>query len=36
MSKMTNIIYTLETSNLQTKIILFPDQQKSLKQVNGS
>ena len=36
MSKMTNTIYRPETFNLQTKIILFPDQQKILKQVDGS
>ena len=36
MYKITYIIYRPETCNLQTKILLYQDQKKLLKQVDGS
>ena len=36
MSKVRNIIYRPDTCNLQRKTILFPDQGKLLKQIDGS
>ena len=36
MYKITYTIYRPETCNLQTKILLYQDQKKLLKQVDGS
>ena len=36
MSKINNIIYTPDTSNLHTKIVLYWNQEKLLKKVDGS
>ena len=36
LSKINYIIRRLDTCNLQTKIVLYPDKAKLLKQVDGS
>lgn len=35
MSKIRSLIYTSDLYDLQIKIVLFPDQEKFLKQVNS-